>query len=76
MVEQHDSLAENKQNKEKLLGEIEDFGFQIGVRAVDYLGMTNQEAYKQNLQLDAVRFLVKEVWLFVFPSESEPTRET
>ena len=41
MVAKHDSLPENKQNKEKLLGEIEDFGFQIGMRAVDYLAMTN-----------------------------------
>ena len=46
MAGKHSSLPEEKQNLERLQSEIEDFGFQIGRRAVDYLGMLNQDANK------------------------------
>ena len=39
MVNKHSKLPVEKQNIETLHGEIEEYGFNIGKRTVDYLGM-------------------------------------
>ena len=39
MVNKHTKLPIEKQNIERLHAEIEEYGFNIGKRTVDYLGM-------------------------------------
>ncbi len=62
-----------------LLREVEDLGVQIGKRTVDYLGMVNQETTsKHTTYLEAIRYMMNQVWWFIFPSEviEERQRET
>ena len=55
-----------------LLREIEDYGFQIGSRAVDWLNMVKEEPWHYNSPLEIIRFVLNEVWFFVFPGEVSP----
>ena len=69
MATKHSKLPQEKQIKELLLKEIEEFGFQIGSRAVDWLNMIKDDPHHYNSTMELVKFLISEFWFFVFPGE-------